>query len=170
MENNYDQKNGYGKRPLWQWVVIYLVVAVVAYGAIYYFVLSKNAGYTPAPSQTYTPPAQQAPQPTPPPQGQSSNPTQPPANAQNIVTYTDSGFSPSTLTIKKGGTVTFKNTASDDMWIASNPHPAHTNYPGFDAKRKIAPGETYQFTFTKTGSWGYHNHLNPSEGGTVIVQ
>lgn len=26
---------GYGKRPVWQWVVIYLVVAVVLYGLVY---------------------------------------------------------------------------------------------------------------------------------------
>ena len=35
---------GYGKRPLWQWVVIYLVVAAVVYGLIYYFVLAKKGG------------------------------------------------------------------------------------------------------------------------------
>lgn len=28
---------GYGKRPVWQWVVIYLVLAVIVYGLIYYF-------------------------------------------------------------------------------------------------------------------------------------
>ena len=35
--NSYDSKptKGYGKRPIWQWVVIYLVVAVVVYGLIY---------------------------------------------------------------------------------------------------------------------------------------
>jgi len=39
----YDQDNesdsqptkGYGKRPMWQWVVIYLIVAAVLYGLIY---------------------------------------------------------------------------------------------------------------------------------------
>jgi hypothetical protein len=33
---NKDSK-GYGKRPLWQWVVVYLVVAAIVYGAAYYF-------------------------------------------------------------------------------------------------------------------------------------
>ncbi len=28
---------GYGKRPAWQWVLIYLVVAAVLYFLIYYF-------------------------------------------------------------------------------------------------------------------------------------
>lgn len=33
---------GYGKRPVWQWVVIYLIVAVVVYGLIYYLFVNKS--------------------------------------------------------------------------------------------------------------------------------
>lgn len=51
-----------------------------------------------------------------------------------VVTYTDSGFSPNNLTIKNGQTVTFKNEGPGDMWVASAPHPTHTDYPEFDAK------------------------------------
>jgi len=36
--------SGYGKRPLWQWVVLYLVVGAIVYGLIYYFVLAKKGG------------------------------------------------------------------------------------------------------------------------------
>lgn len=36
---------GYGKRPLWQWIVIYLVVGGIIYAAIYYFFLAKGGGY-----------------------------------------------------------------------------------------------------------------------------
>lgn len=178
MEQEPISGNGYGKRPVWQWVIVYAVLAAIVYGLVYYFVFSNGSGsmrlttggYAPAPSQEYPPTAQQTPQPVSPPTSQPSNLNQPTENVQNIVTYTDSGFSPSTLTIKKGDTVTFKNTASGGMWVASKPHPMHTDYPAFDAKRKIAPGETYEFTFTNTGSWGYHNHMNPSERGTIVVQ
>ncbi len=38
--------NNYGKRPLWQWVVIYLVIGGILYGLIYYFVLAKRGGYS----------------------------------------------------------------------------------------------------------------------------
>jgi hypothetical protein len=31
-----NKPKGYGKRPMWQWVVIYLVAAAVVYGLIYY--------------------------------------------------------------------------------------------------------------------------------------
>lgn len=45
MEYNYN-KNSYGKRPLWQWVLIYIIAGGVAYGLIYYFFFAKNGGYT----------------------------------------------------------------------------------------------------------------------------
>jgi plastocyanin len=86
------------------------------------------------------------------------------------VTYTDSGYSPASITIKVGDSVTFKNQSSSDVRTASNPHPIHTGLKGFDAGRGYAPGEDYTFTFTKVGTFGYHNHLNPSDGGTIIVQ
>jgi hypothetical protein len=37
-------KKGYGKRPIWHWVVLYVVAAVVIYGLIYYFFLRDSAG------------------------------------------------------------------------------------------------------------------------------
>lgn len=42
-ENNSPQK-GYGKRPVWQWVVIYVIVAAVVYGLIYYFFMRDTGG------------------------------------------------------------------------------------------------------------------------------
>jgi len=59
-ETVQNTSGGYNKRPLWQWLVIYLILGVVIYGAIYYFFLSKNNNYnksaqqyiSPSPSQT----------------------------------------------------------------------------------------------------------------------
>jgi len=45
MEEKSTKKSGYGKRPLWQWLVIYLVIGGIVYAAIYYFVFAKNGGY-----------------------------------------------------------------------------------------------------------------------------
>ena len=33
---------GYGKRPVWQWVVIYLIVAIVLYGLAYLIFFRKS--------------------------------------------------------------------------------------------------------------------------------
>ncbi len=35
----------YGKRPLWQWVIIYLIIGAVVYGLIYFFLFAKPGGY-----------------------------------------------------------------------------------------------------------------------------
>ncbi|HEY7147894.1 MAG TPA: cupredoxin domain-containing protein [Gaiellaceae bacterium] len=88
----------------------------------------------------------------------------------NVVKFTDNGFEPSTLTINSGDTVKFENDSSDDFWPASNVHPTHLLYPGFDAKKPILSGDSYSFTFTKVGSWGYHNHLEPDVQGTIVVK
>jgi len=87
----------------------------------------------------------------------------------NQVSYTDNGFTPSLTTILVGTTVTFTNNSSGDMWVASSPHPTHTDLPGFDEKVAAVSGGTYSYTFNTVGNWGYHNHRNPSQGGTVVV-
>ncbi len=95
-----------------------------------------------------------------------------------MVTYTDSGFSPSEVTIPKGGAVIFRNYSSKKMRVASNPHPAHNIYPAaggcvgsvFDSCDNIPPKVSWSFIFDSPGTWGYHDHLNPGKGGTVIVQ
>ncbi len=79
-------------------------------------------------------------------------------------------FTPKSVNIKVNDWVFFKNKSSVDFWPASNPHPTHTGYSDFDAGKKIAAGATFKFQFTKAGSWGYHDHLNPSIGGTVVVK
>lgn len=35
---------GYGKRPVWQWVVIYIIVAIVLYGLAYLIFFHKSGG------------------------------------------------------------------------------------------------------------------------------
>ena len=36
-------KKGYGKRPMWQWVVLYLVIAAVVYFVVYLLFLKDNS-------------------------------------------------------------------------------------------------------------------------------
>ncbi len=33
---------GYGKRPWWQWLIIYIIVGAIAYGLVYYFFIANN--------------------------------------------------------------------------------------------------------------------------------
>lgn len=88
---------------------------------------------------------------------------------QTTVTYADSGFTPNSVTVKKGTTVTFVNESTGNMWVASAVHPTHQLLPGFDQLKSVANGGTYEYTFDKVGTWKYHNHVSAGDTGTVIV-
>lgn len=85
------------------------------------------------------------------------------------VIYDGSKFAPDSLSIKAGDVVIFKNKSKSAFWPASNPHPTHTDYPEFDAKKSIAAGQTYEFKFTKVGKWGFHDHINATARGVIAV-
>lgn len=59
-----NQSSGYGKRPLWQWIVIYLIIGGAIYGLIYYFVIAKKGGYSVNYNQQGQSPTQQESSPT----------------------------------------------------------------------------------------------------------
>src|SRR3989344_267954 len=44
------------------------------------------------------------------------------------VIYTDQGFSPLSVTVPLGTTVTFVNQSGGSMWVASAMHPTHVVY------------------------------------------
>ncbi|OGD90647.1 hypothetical protein A3D07_01590 [Candidatus Curtissbacteria bacterium RIFCSPHIGHO2_02_FULL_42_15] len=87
----------------------------------------------------------------------------------NLITYTDSGFSPAQVSVKVGDTVTFKNDSKANIQVNSAPHPAHTQFPELNIG-SIATGESKTVTFTTAGTKKYHNHLNPSQTGTIVVE
>lgn len=91
-----------------------------------------------------------------------------PANA--VVSITSSGFAAPKVTVRLGGTVTWKNDDTQPHWPASDPHPDHTALPGLDALIGLAPGKSYSYTFTKSGTFTYHDHLQSSTRGTVVVE
>ena len=161
-----QEKKSYSKRPLWQWLALYLVIALVLYGAFYYLVLSKNKGYNSNSSynyQTQTPGANSGATPT-------ASPT---SNAQTqkfTVTGSEFAFTPSTLTVKSGQLVeiTFKN-------MGKYPHNLTITDLNVSTKT-INPGEsdTLTFTPTKTGSFGFlctvPTHADRGMKGTLTVQ
>ncbi len=116
--------------------------------------------------------------------GPSANSPAPAPASALAVNYTDSGFSPDTPTVHKGDTVAWTNNSSGPMWVASGVHPTHTLYSGttlaehcpdtagtaFDACGGVSPGQSWSFTFQKTGTWSYHNHLRAGDNGIIVVQ
>ncbi len=86
------------------------------------------------------------------------------------VRYTTSGFSPKSITINRGEAIKFINDTNQTMWVASDPHPIHTLYPGFDEGKSVGKGGVFTFTFTDAGTWSYHNHNKSTHAGTIIVK
>ena len=87
-------------------------------------------------------------------------------NAQ-IVAYTNEGFEPATLDVGVGAMVHFVNESDIQMWVASDSHPAHDILPTFD---QFKPGDMFMYVFEEPGAWKYHDHLNPSAVGEIIVK
>ena len=103
---------------------------------------------------TSTKPPPTAPTLTPPPA------TPPPAAQPKlyIVAIEADGFYPKVLTVAPNDSVKWINRDSSLHWPASDPHPTHTRYPTLDALGDLGEGETYTFTFTQIGVYGYHDH------------
>lgn len=166
------------------WIVaIVLALLIAGAGAGVYFLMSNQAApvaESPAPealAEEAVAPAQDA--------GVSVEVT---AGAQTTttVTYTDAGFAPAKVFIKSGDAVQFVNKSTHTMWVGVDDHPSHTKYDGTSTKEHCAagknlngsfdqcvgsaPGTTYTYTFTKAGTFDYHNHTASKDGGSVVVE
>jgi plastocyanin len=91
------------------------------------------------------------------------------SNFDYEIVYTSNGYSPSFLKVPLGSRVAFKNASKIPMWTASDPHPTHTDYSGFDARKDYKNGEIYIFKFTKTGTFSFHNHERSLDRGIIQV-
>lgn len=150
--------NGYGTRPLWQWILLYVVIGAVLYGGIYYFFFAQKGGYTSQTGQYNYPSTQQQ-----------TDVSKEDAAEEATITLTQKGWSPATLTVKAGQVVTWVNNSGQDATVNSDPHPTHTNYPPLNLGN-FSDGQALSLDFPKAGTYGYHNHLDPSQTGTIIVQ
>lgn len=90
-------------------------------------------------------------------------------NGRVVISMTENGFSPDTITIPAGTIVEFANKDTYWHWPASDPHPTHSFYPEVDSKEPIKPGTSWQVELSKIGKWGIHDHLAPYQIGTIIV-
>lgn len=87
-----------------------------------------------------------------------------------VSVYDGEQFNPSKMTIQKGQAVTFVNDGSESFWPASNIHPTHMIYPEFDAGKPLPVGSNWSFIFQKSGTWRFHDHMNPRAAGSITVE
>lgn len=85
------------------------------------------------------------------------------------ITYTDNSFEPSSVTVKSGDRIRIENKSSMPLSFNSDDHPSHTDLGELNVG-DVPKGGAREFTVTKTGTWGYHNHENATHTGKIIVE
>ena len=97
---------------------------------------------------------------------------------QYLVSFTERGFEPMSVTIQKGETVRFVNNSDANLWVAATGD-SGAIYPGtghecgqsaFDTCKTLKNGEFWEFTFSTVGAWSYHDNFDVERTGVVVVQ
>ena len=129
-------------------LIAIIVIAVLIVGAVVALNNRSNSNKTAPPS--------------------SANPTASGANqapAAGSIDIRNMMFTPSQITVAKGGTVTWTNHDSTTHTVIDD-----LSNVGGPASGEITPGSSYSFRFTKTGSFQYHCRIHPSMRGTIVVK
>jgi len=88
-----------------------------------------------------------------------------PAPGGNTIAIKEFAFTPATLTVKSGTTVTWTNNDSVPHAVVSD-----SGAPVSFTSPALPMGTSYPFTFTQAGTYAYHCSIHPSMKGTIIVQ
>jgi amicyanin len=83
----------------------------------------------------------------------------------NTVKISDMSFSPASIKVKVGQTVTWTNEDSIAHTVTADT--ASSDAPASDL---LSHGQTYSFTFNKAGTYAYHCQVHPNMKATVIVE
>lgn len=141
-------------------IIIAIIAAVlVTVGAILAIALNQETTAPASTQTTETGDTQTKPD--------TSEPSEDPVEAATI-TFTNSGFSPSTITVKKGTVVTVVNSSDTEVQFSSDNHPTHRENPEMNLS-EIGPGEKASFTADTVGTHGFHDHIDDSKTGTLVV-
>lgn len=83
-------------------------------------------------------------------------------NATTLVSITSTGFSPDTVAIDQGDTVTWKNNDSADHQVVSDTNTFTSPV--------LKPGQSYSYRFATSATDSYHDGKKPSSQGLVTVR
>ena len=93
------------------------------------------------------------------------------AYAGGSVSINSGSFFPKTISIKPGQAVTWTNYDSSPHWIASDPYPKDDGFASLNSGGALKTGDSYSLSFSKAGTYTYHDELNPFKlQGTVVVR
>ncbi|MDP3989236.1 MAG: hypothetical protein Q8P93_03315 [bacterium] len=93
------------------------------------------------------------------------------ATGAYIVRYTNDGFTPFMIEIRRGQTIQFQNESSRALWVTTKDHPTAKQQAldELDFGRSLQLGQVYEYTANKVGVWGYYNLNDRSHLGTIVV-
>lgn len=94
--------------------------------------------------------------------------TESPKAEETTITFTNNGFSPAELSVKKGTIVTIVNDSSVQVQFSSDDHPTHRLNEGMNLP-VLSPGQSDSFVAEEVGEWGFHDHIDDSLTGTITV-
>ncbi len=103
-------------------------------------------------------------------QTQTTTTTNPKTQEKSVTIKLDkTGFNPASVDVGVGTRVVFINESGEMATVNSDDHPIHTKFP-FLNLGEFGNGSSVQAVFDKAGTFTYHNHLNPSQKGTIVVK
>ncbi len=143
-----------------------LVIAGTLLVVVSTTLLAACGSSSPAASTVAPTTVAQAPTPTPTPTLAPPTQTPAPGSTHMLMITNDSngsfGFNPTTLTIRVGTIVIWKNTSSAPHTVTSD------DGQTFDSGN-IAVGGTFRFTFKTAGTFSYHCNIHPYMRATIVV-
>jgi len=87
-------------------------------------------------------------------------------DSATITIGTNGSVSPASVTITRGGRVTFVNNHTRPHDMSSDPHPEHTDCPEMAAVGFLSPGQSRTSSnFNTARSCGFHDHNEPDTAG-----
>ncbi|MDB5165515.1 MAG: Plastocyanin [Candidatus Saccharibacteria bacterium] len=90
------------------------------------------------------------------------------------ITYTkDNKFSPGCVEVTAGTKLVYLNQSQSMLQVGADPHPIHDGNKELSNGEfvlEVAEGGTASSVVHETGTFGIHNHLNPSATATVVVK
>lgn len=95
-------------------------------------------------------------------------------DSATITIGSNGSVSPSTVTITRGGRVTFVNNHTRAHDMSSDPHPEHSDCPEIAAVGFLSPGQSRTSSnFNTARSCGFHDHNEPDTAalkGRIVIQ
>ena len=90
------------------------------------------------------------------------------ASKVSSIQITAIGFEPAAIKVKRGTKIIWTNSDKSAHQVVSNPHPLHTSLA--ELKSEILNHQqSYEYTADKTGSFNYHDEIDPTRNGQLEV-